>query len=123
MILIVEDDAHIRRLFSLNLRTRGYEVVDTASGLEALELIRERLPSLMLLDIRLPDIYGWEVLRHLEASQMPHFPVIVVTASIIPTEERREEFPQIVDILFKPIPIETLIEKVKQTLGEDSKST
>src|SRR5688572_28029360 len=117
MILVVEDDLNIRRLFSVNLTARGHEVIEAGSGVGVLEIIQQQTPSLMLLDIRLPEMNGWELLNQLEEQHVPDFPVIVVTASIYPAEEKKREFPRIHDILFKPVNIEKLISVVEETLS------
>jgi CheY-like chemotaxis protein len=64
-VLIVEDDADVRHLLAERVRNEGYRTVDGASGEEALELVRQQPPSLVLLDLLLPGINGWEVLHQL----------------------------------------------------------
>jgi DNA-binding response OmpR family regulator len=76
-ILIVEDDPQILRLLQFVLGKEGYDVTITESGEEALEVLKENVPSLVLLDNRLPGIDGFTTCRHIrEFSQVP---IIMVT--------------------------------------------
>ncbi len=68
MILVVDDDANLRHLLERELSAAGYRVTQAASGVEAIERARRHPPSLVLLDLTLPDLDGVEVLRWLKAS-------------------------------------------------------
>jgi len=78
-ILVVEDDHSIRLGLEDTLRAKGYEVHSTAHGLEALELVRRLQPDLVVLDIMLPDVEGFEVCRRIK-EQVPAQAVIMLTA-------------------------------------------
>jgi DNA-binding response OmpR family regulator len=79
-LLIVEDDADIVEMLSLFFEKEGYQVLSTAWGQDALELCQELLPDVILLDIRLPDMDGFEICRQLHNSfQTSHIPVICLT--------------------------------------------
>ncbi len=77
-ILVVDDEAHIRELLSLYLRQEGYEVEEAQDGPAALELVRRSPPDLVILDIMLPGMDGWEVCRRLR--EISAVPVIMLTA-------------------------------------------
>jgi DNA-binding response OmpR family regulator len=77
-IIVVEDDASIAELLQLYLSREGYEVVTTAEGRAAPELVRSRQPVLMILDLMLPDEPGFQVLKDLRTFSA--VPVIVLTA-------------------------------------------
>jgi len=77
-VLLVEDDAQLRRMLRTSLPPRGFAVVDAATGEDALALARERAPDLVLLDLALPGIDGLEVARRLR--QWSRVPIIVLTA-------------------------------------------
>ncbi|MGZ3428934.1 MAG: response regulator transcription factor [Polyangia bacterium] len=68
MILVVDDDADLRRLLERELQAAGYRVAQAGSGAEAIERARRHLPTLVLLDMNLPDLDGVEVLRRLKSS-------------------------------------------------------
>ena len=65
-IAIIEDDATLRRIIARNLRARGHLVREIATGAEAVSVLERERPDLILLDINLPDLSGWEVLRELQ---------------------------------------------------------
>jgi two-component system KDP operon response regulator KdpE len=76
-VLIVDDEAQIRRFLDISLRTAGYEVLQAATGREALQLYAHKQPELILLDLGLPDISGHEVIRTLR--QQTQAPIIVLS--------------------------------------------
>jgi two-component system KDP operon response regulator KdpE len=80
IVLIADDERKVLRFMEIDLKFRGFEVITTTSGEEALELIKSAKPDIMLLDIIMPGMDGFEVLRQLRAfSQLP---VIAFSASI-----------------------------------------
>lgn len=77
-VLIVDDEMRMRRIITDYLRIKGYETVEAADGVEALERFATEKPDLVLLDVMMPRMDGWEVCRHIrETSQVP---VIMLTA-------------------------------------------
>lgn len=85
IVLVVDDHPRVLRFIEIDLKLRGFEVVTATSGEEALELIRSARPDIMLLDIVMPGMDGFEVLRQLRAfSQLP---VIALSASIANYDE------------------------------------
>jgi DNA-binding response OmpR family regulator len=62
-VMVIDDDPVIRELLQVNLRARGYEVILMASGHDALEALSTVQPVLILLDVMMPDMDGWEVLK------------------------------------------------------------
>lgn len=80
-VLVVDDDARNRKLMELLIQAEGYPVASVASGAAALVAVAADTPGLILLDIMMPDMDGFEVLRRLRAdSQASRIPVIMVTA-------------------------------------------
>ncbi len=77
-LLFIEDDDAIRMALSMALEDEGYEVREAADGKEGLVAFAEREPDLVLLDLRLPDMSGFEVCRNLRATSI--VPIIIVTA-------------------------------------------
>ena len=78
-VLIVDDNAGIRRLFAEVLIGEGYSVDTASDGLQALERIREYVPSVVLLDSKMPVMGGMEVLNEISTSY-PDLPVILISA-------------------------------------------
>src|SRR5438067_297588 len=80
-ILVVEDDQLNMKLWNDILEAQGYLLLKTAFGVEAVEIARNRQPDLILLDIQLPDISRFEVVRRLKANEVTRsIPVIALTA-------------------------------------------
>jgi CheY-like chemotaxis protein len=80
-ILVVDDDDSIREFVSLALIDEGYSVLTAADGAAALESIGREQPGVILLDMRMPVMDGWEFSRAYHATPAPHAPIIVVTAA------------------------------------------
>ena len=119
-ILIIEDEANIRKLISVNLSARGYEVVEAEDAQQGLAILREASPSMILLDIKLPDMSGWQVLKMMsEDPSYPQVPVIVITASLGSTNP---DFPlhkneNLRKVLKKPISIQELTREINEVLS------
>ena len=80
-ILCIEDEAEMIDLMRLILGRRGYDVKGAISGMEGLKMIREHAPDLILLDLMMPEMDGWEVYQQIKAEEKTrNIPVIVVTA-------------------------------------------
>jgi two-component system response regulator VicR len=80
-VLCIEDDAEMIDLIRLILERKGFEVLEAVGGREGLEVSRREMPDLILLDLMMPEVDGWEVFRQLRADeQLKDIPVIVVTA-------------------------------------------
>lgn len=78
-ILVVDDEEHIRLLYSEELKTEGYDIVTAASGHKLLERIEEEKPNLVILDIQMPDCSGLELLNIIRSKYFA-LPVILCTA-------------------------------------------
>ena len=78
LILVVDDETRIARMIRMNLEHEGYEVIEAYSGQQALDMVRSRMPNLVILDVMMPGLDGYETLQILrEISQVP---VIMLTA-------------------------------------------
>ncbi len=113
-ILIVDDEPHIVELAALYLRNEGYQVVTASDGEQALAQVEAAHPALLVLDLMLPEIDGWEVCRRVRAAN--RLPIIMLTA-------RSEDVDKIVglelgadDYLTKPFNPRELVARVKAVL-------
>ena len=80
-IVYVEDELEMIDLVKLILNRKGYEVIGAAGGREGLDIIRDVIPDLVLLDLMMPDIEGWDVYQQMRADDATkHIPVIIITA-------------------------------------------
>ncbi len=100
-VLVIEDDPDIRALLTQRIARTGLQVISTGTGEQGLELAASEHPDLIVLDIRLPGISGWQVIERLNADEeLKDIPVLI--ASIVdPTEETSET---VRVHLVKPIP-------------------
>lgn len=79
LVLIVDDDEAIRDVIMNALSDVGYEVVVARGGETALLALQSRRPDLILLDVNMPGVDGWEVLDQLRAEAGPHQPIVIMT--------------------------------------------
>jgi adenylate cyclase len=114
-VLLVEDDHDIRGLLRDRLARWPYEIVEAASGEIALEMARARRPALVVLDILLPGIDGWEVLRQLRRDrELADVPVVVVSIVDDPGEDDR---PAVHGYLQKPFHAASVDRVFSELLG------
>lgn len=80
-VVYIEDEQEMIELVRLILSRKGYEVLGASGGREGLDLVRQILPDLVLLDLMMPDMDGWEVYQQMRAEEATRdIPVIVITA-------------------------------------------
>jgi DNA-binding response OmpR family regulator len=115
-ILLVEDDEHLQSILARSLRKRGHEVESTGLGAGARQLLASHSPSVLILDINLPDETGWDVLRWLRQQPGAHPNVIVLTA-FRPLKTTMAELAPY-RLLNKPFPIDALIRLVDTDIDE-----
>ena len=111
-ILVIDDDDSIREFVEMALQDEGYEVVSVAHGEAALAAVAEARPSLILLDMRMPVMTGWDFAQAYRATPGPHVPIIVVTAAHDP--EVRAAQIHADDFLAKPFDIDDLLQVVER---------
>lgn len=85
-ILVVDDDAHIRRSTRLRLRAAGYQTLEAEDGRAGLQLARELSPNAIILDLRMPEMNGYETMAALQASPVTR-DIPIVVASACPRDE------------------------------------
>jgi len=105
-ILLVDDEPAITDVLARNLRARDFEVRTVATGKDALLALTEAVPDVLVLDINLPDLTGWEVLRRLSPVDRQRVPVIVFSASPLAPSRVAEFRPA--GVLVKPFPVDAL---------------
>lgn len=114
-ILIVEDEENIRKFVKANLTARGYKIVEAGDAEDGLKHLRENQPQVLVLDIRLPGMSGWDLLELMAAdSALSRVPVIVMTASV--TSFGSNKYPNVVQWLVKPVSVLELVQAVKKAL-------
>lgn len=117
-VLIVEDNELNMKLFTDLLEAHGYHVVQSNNGQDALELAHKYMPSLILMDIQLPERSGLDVTKDIKADpELAHIPVIAVTAFAMKSDEQRIREGGCEDYMAKPISVPVFIDKVKRYLA------
>jgi len=119
-ILIVEDDESIRKLASVNLSARGYNVDEAESAEECFARLEEAAPSLILLDVKLPDESGLSLLEQFEEiPDLASIPVIVMTASVLDASEiKAQKYPNVREVIVKPFEVSDLIAVISNVLDK-----
>jgi DNA-binding response OmpR family regulator len=116
-ILLVDDELDFAELSKLRLEGSGYEVTTVVSGEEALVLLKNYTPDLILLDLLLPGMRGEEVCKQLKSdSRLKKIPVILFTASGSDVAKVTEEI-RADDYIRKPFEPEELLRKIKKLIG------
>lgn len=111
-VLVVEDDWNIQSLIVLILEDEGYRVETAANGLQGLNAVERSLPDLILLDMNMPVMNGWEFAQVFHARFDSQVPIVAVTAS---TDARQAaEDIGAVDFIGKPFELDTLVRVVRR---------
>ncbi len=109
-ILVVDDEVDITDTLKILLERRGFEVITANSGKEALEKVKKEKPDVVLLDVMMPDMSGWDVCKKIkEDNETKDIPVIMLTI-LFGEEERKKSFEVKADAhIEKPIIIDRII--------------
>ena len=119
VVLVVEDDEAISDLFGMTLEQEGYDVCLATDGQMGLDLIESRHPAAVLLDLMLPGVDGFSILRKLrENPETANIPVTIVSAyaDAGDTRQQLEKEPNVCRILTKPVRVDELLTQVKLML-------
>jgi CheY-like chemotaxis protein len=118
-ILLVEDNEMNRDMLSRRLKRKGYEVVIAQDGEQALSLAPLEAPDLILMDVSLPAMDGWQVTRLLKSHKSTcHVPVIALTAHALSSDRQRAFEVGCDDYDTKPVEFVRLSEKIENLLVE-----
>jgi two-component system OmpR family response regulator len=118
MVLIVEDAMELAQISQITLNRMGFKTFHALNGHRALEFLAENTPDLMLLDIGLPGMNGWEVLERIKLDdQATEFPIIVLTAAGDPVNRLIGKLQERVKrYMVKPYSIDELSKAVREVL-------
>lgn len=118
-IVYIEDDLEMIDLVKLILNRRGFEVKGAHGGREGLDLVQRERPNLILLDLMMPDVDGWEVYQQLKATEgTREIPVIVITARAQPIDRVLGlHIAKVDDYLAKPFHPQELLDSVDRVLS------
>ena len=120
LVLVAEDETEIRCWLSVKLAQQGFSVIEACNGEEALAAVAANLPSLILLDLDMPKMNGWTVVRKLkENPRTAGIPVIVLTA--VPLDAQRDRIQVlgagVQQFFARPMPVEAMVEEIQKQLA------
>lgn len=116
-ILIIEDNEMNRDMLKRRLVRKGFDVLLAVDGEEGIKVATEQLPDLILMDIRLPDMNGWDATRILKAANdTAAIPIIALTANATEEDRKRSLEAGCDDFDTKPVRLPILLEKIEQLL-------
>lgn len=117
-VLIVEDNELNMRLFNDLLEAFGYRTVKTREGGQAVAMVREHRPDLLIMDIQLPEVSGLDIAKELKADpELRSIPIVAVTAFAMRGDEQKIREAGCDAYLSKPISVTTFLETVRKFIG------
>jgi len=117
-ILLIEDNEMNRDMLSRRLQRRGYEVAIAVNGATGVRMAHSETPALILMDMSLPDLDGWEATRQIKASAATRsIPVVALTAHAMSGDRERALAAGCDDFDTKPVDLERLLSKIEALLG------
>jgi len=118
-ILAVDDEPHILKLVSFSLRAKGFDVLEATDGLSAIEIAEAEQPDLILMDVMMPALDGYEACRRIKANpKTAHIPVVMLTAKTQVAEQKTGLDAGALDYVCKPFTPKDLVAQVNGFLGE-----
>ncbi|HBL36414.1 MAG TPA: DNA-binding response regulator [Firmicutes bacterium] len=114
-ILVVEDDQHTRKLISAVLKQEGYTSFAAVDGEDALQIMDKQQIDLIILDIMMPKMDGYELTKHLRSSDQK-LPILMVSAKQLPEDKHRGFLAGTDDYMTKPVDIKEMVWRVKALL-------
>jgi CheY-like chemotaxis protein len=120
-ILLVEDNEMNRDMLSRRLERRGYQVVIAVDGEQGMAMARSEAPDLILMDMSLPTLDGWEAARRLKAApETRAIPIIALTAHAMVGDREKAIEAGCDDYDTKPVEFQRLVEKIQGILGKET---
>jgi DNA-binding response OmpR family regulator len=121
-VVCIEDESGVVELIRLILERRGLQLIGAETGAEGLQAIREVNPALVLLDLMLPGMDGWEVYRRMKADEaMRNIPVIIVTAKAEGIDEvLAKQVARVDDYIKKPFSLQELLQSVERVMARSA---
>ena len=117
-LLLVEDNEDNRIIYSTVLRHIGYTVIEALDGIQAIALARSELPDLILMDISIPEVDGWEATRILRADPATRdIPIIALTAHALADDRERATAVGFTSYLAKPVEPRAVAAEVRRWIG------
>ncbi len=117
-LLVVEDDKAYRQFLSIALDMAGYRVHAAGSGAEAIETLQTVSPDLVLLDLSMPTVTGWDVLHYMrDQAALEHIPVVILTANADELTRRQTSAERANGLLVKPVSLDEILSAIENLLS------
>jgi DNA-binding response OmpR family regulator len=117
LVYVLDDDREICELMKITLEARGYEVGEAYDGEQGLDLIKKKTPDLVILDLKMPKLYGYELINRMRSdSTLTNVPIIVLTSLTKGSSRSDEEWAKslgVQDFITKPFEPIDLIKRVE----------
>jgi two-component system alkaline phosphatase synthesis response regulator PhoP len=118
IVLVVDDEIHVLQILNYKLKRGGYKVLGATSGAEALGLCRKECPDIIILDIMMPEMDGWEVLSKLKAdAATKDIPVFLLTAKAQRADLMKGLAQGVDHYIIKPFVPQQILDLIDQRLG------
>jgi len=118
-LLVIDNDASFREFMTLALTLEGYDVQSVADGETALDVLNNRALDLVLLDLSMPNLNGWDVLRRIrEIPTLQSVKVVIITANADEETRRRSVHERIDALLIKPLSLEEILTVLRSVLSQ-----
>ncbi len=119
-ILVIDDDLAITELMSMLLKTHGFDVITTNSGADGVKLVREKNPNVVILDLMMPDMDGWQVSKAIRAFN--NVPILILSAINDPAMVASVLDTGADDFLVKPVPSSVLVAHIRKMVRRNTGS-
>ncbi len=115
-IMVIDDDQGIQQVVRIMLKNEGYEVITASSGQEGLGILEKKTPDFLFLDIMMPEMDGWEVLKKIKDNpKFKSIPVAMLTVKPLNKETLNNQgLEELVDYVTKPFTLEDILQTLKQ---------
>ncbi len=119
LILVVDDDPLARTMLKITLRDPSFEIIEAGSGQEALDIVESKNPALLVLDVMMPGMSGFDVCRVLrENVETAVLPIILYSAKTHPRDVKNGMDAGATMYMFKPTPRKEMIEAIQKLIAE-----
>ena len=124
LILVVDDDPLARRMLKIILRDPSFDIIEASGGQETLDMVDAQLPALIVLDVMMPGVSGFDVCRALRAKpETVDLPIILYSAKTHPRDVQDGMDAGATAYMFKPTPRKKMIALIQKLIAERSAAT
>lgn len=127
LVYILDDEEAVCELLRIVLESRGYSVATADDGEKGLKMIEEKKPDILVVDLKMPKLNGYELISRLKLNpELADIPIIVITSITSESERSDEEWREKMDVqdfISKPFEPLELVERIEKIIGNSTEST